>query len=386
MLNLRRKGGVIPDVFGSAAGPRALVSALDRPFRKGLHLKHNNLQEAMEMARVLDELGYRVDVVNNDSPAAVDYDRYGLVLGWGQPLDGLFRREAPRRPVAILYRCGAYLPFSNGASLDRLEAVRRRRGVWLAGSARLADAGIGCERAVDGLVVLGNAVTAGRYRAATPKPVFELPLFFHRMLDPQAVLRDRDRTRARNHFVWFAGSGLVHKGLDLVLEAFARNPELHLHVYGDLDGEPGFLAAFRRELEAPNVHVEGFLALDSPRFREALLASAFMICPSCAEACNSSVLNICGNGGNVPVVTRECGIDLGDFGIPVADTTVAAVAAALAAAAALDDAELDRRLRATAAHMAREHSLEHYHARLKAAVQAILAAQADGAGQEGRNP
>ena len=158
-----------------------------------------------------------------------------------------------------------------------------------------------------------------------------------------------------------------------MLEAFSRHPDLHLHVYGALDREPGFLRAFHHELhELPNVHREGFLDLRSPAFRAALLGSAFVICPSCSEANCSSVLNVCGNGGNIPMVTRQCGIDLQDFGILIGDTTVEAVEAALMEACALDAAELDRRQRATAAFMGREHSLEGYHGRLKAAVQTLL--------------
>jgi hypothetical protein len=97
-----------------------------------------------------------------------------------------------------------------------------------------------------------------------------------------------------------------------------------------------------------------------------------MICPSCAEACSSSVLNICGNGGAIPILTRICGIDLQDFGVPIEDTTVAAVEAALLEAVSFDEAELDRRQRASAAFFRKEHSLERYHQSMKEAIQSIL--------------
>jgi len=315
----------------------------------------------------------------------IDYSRYDLVFGSGGPLDRVFLREHARRPRTILYLVGAYPPLNNRTTMDRLEEVHRRRGVWLAGSARLGNQGIGVERVVDGLIVLGNAVTAEPYRAVTSRPVHQLPLFFLQTVDPGEIFRARDLALARNHFLWFAGTGLVHKGLDLALEAFARHPDLHLHVCGAIDSEPGFVEAFRRELrETPNVHVDGWLALQSPAFREALLASAFVISPSCSEACNSSVLNICGNGGNLPVLTRQNGIDLDDFGILLRDTTVEAVEAALAEAAALADAELDRRLRRCAAFFQREHSRERFHQRLKEAVQAILDQAGDAPGPGGR--
>jgi glycosyltransferase involved in cell wall biosynthesis len=369
----RKKHRILEDHFGTGFPRRVLLSGVNRPFVKGAHLRHNNITESLEMAAVCHELGYRVDVINHDNPMAIDYDRYHAVFGWGPPLENVFRREAARLPRTILYMNGTVSHVSNAASLERLEALYRRRGVWLPGSARLGGEGLSIAAVVDGVVVLGNSVIAQPVRALTGHPVFQLPLFFHAMPAALDVPDQRDLGRARSHFMWFSGSGLVHKGLDLVLEAFAGRPHLHLHVHGDLSRETGFLQAYHHELrELPNVHVEGFLPLDSPRFRSALLETAFIICPSCAEACCSSVLNVCGNGGHVPVLTRECGIDTQEFGIGIAAGTVASVAAALDEAAALDDAAVARRIRDSAAFFRREHSLEGYHQRLKAAVGALL--------------
>jgi glycosyltransferase involved in cell wall biosynthesis len=368
------KSAIVLDHFRSNYAKKALVSTVHRPFVKQANFKHNNQIEALEMAQVVHELGYRVDVVNFSNAMAIDYSRYDLLFGSGPAFEGAFLQEAGLRPKTILYQGGAFVPVGNRASLRRLQDVFQRRGVWLPGSGRIAAGGIvGCEEVVDGLIVLGNAVTGDTYRAVTDRPVHQLPLLFIQVADAGDILQARDLARVKNHFMWFAGAGLVHKGLDLVLEAFARHPELHLHVYGAIDHEPGFSRAFHHELrELPNVHVERWLALESPEFREALLANAFVICPSAAEGCCSSVLNVCGNGAIVPILTRECGIDLEDYGVLVGATTVAAVEAALLQAAAFSEQELDRRMRRTADYMGAEHSRERYHQRMKAAVQAIL--------------
>jgi len=385
-----RKYQILQDHFQSGFGPRALLCSVNRPFLKGVNLKHNNQTEALEMAQVFHELGYQVDVVNYDNPMAIDYARYEVVFGSGAAFQNLFLKETTRLPRTILYHCGAYIPLSNAASLRRLEAVYRRRGVWLPGSARLTNAGIGTEQVVDGLIVLGNEVAAAPFRALPPRPVHEIPLFFHQMVDADDIIRARDLSQARRHFIWFSGSGLVHKGLDLALEAFARHPELHLHVFGDLEGEAPFVRTFQHELqELPNVHVEGFLHLQSPAFRAALVDSAFTICASCAEACTSAVLNICGNGGNIPLLTRNCAIDLRDFGVLIGDTTIEAVEAALVEASSLSEAELDRRQRSSAAFFREAHSLERYHQRMKGAIQAVLDGEAprEGSGiHPGRQP
>jgi len=97
-----------------------------------------------------------------------------------------------------------------------------------------------------------------------------------------------------------------------------------------------------------------------------------MICPSCSEGSCSSVLNICGNGGLVPIITAQCGIDIGDFGILVGSTTVQAVEAALFEAGGLGLDELDRRQRASAAHFQNVHSLERFQERMTWSIQDIL--------------
>lgn len=369
----KKKFRILEDVLHSSRQRRVLLSTVVRPFLKPNNFKHSNQTESLEMAAAFHELGYRVDVINYDIPLAIDYTRYDVLFGSGAPFDNLFQRGAERFPRTILYMCGALGSISNKASLRRLQEVHRSRGAWLGSSARLAAQGIGCETMVDGLIVLGNAWTADPYRAASGRPVHELPLFYHSLLDARELLDARDLPAARRHFIWLCGSGLVHKGLDLVLAAFSRHPELHLHVYGDFKREPEFVRSFRHELhDLPNVHLEGYLAVNTPAFRAELLRSAFVILPSCAESCSSAVLNVCGNGGNLPIITEQCGIDLDGTGILIRDTTVAAVEAALLEAAGLGDAELDRRMRASAAFFQREHSLERFRARLKGAIQSLL--------------
>ena len=354
----KEKADTSANVFGTAFPRRALVSA--------------GTADSLELAEVLHELGYQVDAINPTETRAPDYSQFELLCGWGEPLANLFRQEAVRLPRTVLFSAGSYLPVVNGASLRRLAEVYRRRGVWLPGSARLGNQGLGVESVVDGLLVLGNEATADTYRPFTSRPIHPLPPCFDVLADPAEILAARELAGARRNFLWCSGSGLVHQGLDLALQAFARHPDLHLHVFGALEQEPGFLRAFDRELNhSPNIHLEGRLEHQSPGFRATLLASAFVLAPSCAE-CEVPVLDLCGNGGLVPLLTRSCGIDLMDFGIRVEDTTVEAVEAALLQAQSLSDAELDWRTRGSAAFFRREHSPDQQHRRLKQALQAIL--------------
>ena len=60
---------------------------------------------------------------------------------------------------------------------------------------------------------------------------------------------------------------MVHKGLDLVLEAFAGMPEYHLTVCGPVASEKDFERGYNQELyHTPNIHTFGWIDVDSPKF------------------------------------------------------------------------------------------------------------------------
>ena len=61
---------------------------------------------------------------------------------------------------------------------------------------------------------------------------------------------------------------MVHKGLDLVLEAFAATPELQLTVCGPVDRERNFNDFYRRELyRTPNIRTVGWIDVAGREFR-----------------------------------------------------------------------------------------------------------------------
>ena len=142
-------------------------------------------------------------------------------------------------------------------------ALRDRRGVALD-----SHKFIGINRAIeaaDYATLIGNGFDYATY-AFAGKPVFQVP-------NPAAVTypfpEAKDFAAARRRFLWIGSQGFVHKGLDLVLEAFARMPDHHLTVCGPLDAEPAFVAAFRRELfETPNIETLGWVDIASPAFAE----------------------------------------------------------------------------------------------------------------------
>jgi glycosyltransferase involved in cell wall biosynthesis len=98
---------------------------------------------------------------------------------------------------------------------------------------------------------------------------------------------------SNTHFLWFGGAGLVHKGLDLLLDYFYENPSLTLHICGPIESEPLFAQAYKKELyETENIIMHGFVDIRGQVFEEIIKRCAFVVFPSCSEgqaACNPPV-------------------------------------------------------------------------------------------------
>ncbi len=78
-----------------------------------------------------------------------------------------------------------------------------------------------------------------------------------------------------------------------------------------------------------NVIVHGFIDIESSIFQELSENCGYVILPSSSEGIATSVLTAMGRGTMIPVVTKECGIDIDDFGILIDDLNIDSVKKAI---------------------------------------------------------
>jgi glycosyltransferase involved in cell wall biosynthesis len=191
------------------------------------------------------------------------------------------------------------------------------------------------------------------------KPMFEIPV-------PSRVdfasPADKDFSSARNRFIWLGSSGLVHKGLDVALEAFAEMPECHLSVCGPLDAasERRFVDLYRSELyELPNVSAVGWVNVREPAFQALVAGSVGLIYPSCAEGQSGAVVT-CLRAGLIPIVSHESGVDVGDFGFELRDCSVEEIKRRVTAVSQLPEDALSGMSMRAWEHGNRVHGKAHY--------------------------
>lgn len=284
---------------------------------------HPHFWETWAMAECFRQEGYAVDVIH--------WTRRGPLLGTDYDIYVDVRRNFERNAAKLPPRCvkvahmdTAYHGVHNGNQLRRLRDLRERRGMDLAPFKLVEETR--AAQSADHIVVLGNDFTAESF-AFAGKPV-------HRVRLSSAFLypfpEQKDFHACRRRFLWFGSDGFVHKGLNLVLEAFAGMPDFELVVCGPLDHEPRFVEAFSDLLYGtPNIRAEGWVDVASPRFRELTDTCLGMVYPSCSEGGGGCVLTMM-HAGVIPVVTREASVDVEpSCGVVLADASVEALRTAI---------------------------------------------------------
>lgn len=341
---------------GSARG-RALFSYIIDPFLLAaegeLPYSHTHFWESWTMARCLVEQGFRVDAISWVDQSFQPEGAYDLVVDVRTNLE----RLAPELgdAVKLLHIDTAHYTFHNPAQERRLRDLESRRGVRIRPQKMLPE-----NRAIetaDLATVLGNRFTQETY-AFAGKPMFRIPISVP-FTYPWPAGKDFDAVRRR--FLWFGSGGLVHKGLDLVLEAFAEMPGYHLTVCGPIRQERDFETAYWRELyETENIETLGWIDVGSEAFRELCRNTLGLVYPSCSEGGGSSVLT-CMHGSLIPVVNRETSVDLApERGILVAESSIAELQQAVQELASRPIEDLEATARAAWTFAREHHTKEHF--------------------------
>jgi glycosyltransferase involved in cell wall biosynthesis len=363
----RRAVHLAPD--GEPVG-RALLSYIVDPFLAPLDAPltsaHTHYWESREIGRILVALGFAVDVIHWTHTGFVPAAPYDLLIDVRINLERLAPRVGPDC-LKVMHVETAHPSFYNPAQRARVAALAARRGVVLPPYKEIAE-----NRAIesaDCATILGNERTQATYRFAG-KPLYPVPI-------SQPVLypfpAGKELAAARREFLWFGSGGLVHKGLDLVLDAFAGLPDLGLAVVGPVDRERPFEHAFERELyRLPNVRTHGWMDIEAPAFLELARRTLALVYPSCSEGQSGGTVT-CMHAGLVPVVTPEVGVDVApEWGVILAEPTVEAIRRAVVELSQRPPGELEAMARAAWGFARAHHTRERFSTVYRAQMLAIL--------------
>lgn len=302
---------------------RALLSYIVHPFsipRDDLRfLRHINIWRAQEIVRILNQLGHIVDVIDYRDTNFIPRKKYDLFLGHGGINFGQIAQQLPDSTTKIYFSTGCYWKFHNEQELARFAALRERKGVDLPPDRFINNSEEVALLASDGIIGIGNDFTKTTYVGFSPVIMINETS----LSDDYYERHDKDFERGGEHFLYFAGGGAVHKGLDLLLEVFVGLKQ-HLWICSSIDQR--FAEVYSDELyNCSNIHLVGWVQPRSARFYELMDLCNYAILVSCSEGGVQSVVE-CMNQGLIPVVSRACGVDVDRYGMIVHPCTIEEIA------------------------------------------------------------
>ncbi|HTY12892.1 MAG TPA: hypothetical protein VMD02_01745 [Candidatus Omnitrophota bacterium] len=358
---------VLPAEKGSAVRGTVLLSyhartvAMDEndPYLDG----HSSKWESREIARIFHDLGYRVEAIDWDNRDFVPQKEYEVIFDIGFNL----QRLSPMmkgRTLKLFHCTGSFWFFQNQQELLRVEAMEKRRNAYYSPKRlvifpELQEKSL---KMADLATLVGNERTLNTYPERYRSKMTTVPVSSSKLL----YVKKNDLVPEKREFLWYFGSGAVHKGLDLLLEIFSRNLGLVLNVVGWVGEEKDFIGIYQRELfSLPNIKFHGPLNPNSKEFKRLLDDVFCFIAPSCSEGISPACVT-CLQAGLYPVISRQTGIDLPQgAGHYLEDCSQEEIEAAIRSVHSLDGTVLARQISACQEKALNDYSRENYSARMR---------------------
>lgn len=332
---------IVKDIFGTRRERKVLICYLPDAFKGGaLHKHHSNLTECYTAAEAFDRLGYSVDCASPNK-RGIDYSHYDVVFGINCPAYAeSFTTDSKITPLRIFYSVGAHTFYNFRVTAARNREFFERHGKWLLSSCHYVP-GNGMNyymsRLSDAVISLGDSFLTKQMEAEgdNTEKVRPLSAFYFKVHEPK---EEKDFTHCRNNILWFGSSGMLHKGLDIAIDFAIEHPQFTLHICGGSRQEQEFWSHYRKRIDGcRNIHLHGFLNIESDKFADVLDNCGILLNPSLSESGAVAVLNVLGNGALLPVYSKGTGLDIADAGFEVEDVTYKAFEKALLSVAQMPD-------------------------------------------------
>jgi len=276
---------------------------------------HTHFWESTQIAQTFLDMGYSVDVISYRNKIFKPEKKYDFFISARTNFQRI-AEALDNNCVKIAHLDMSHWLFNNTAALMRCLDIQKRRKVTLR-SYKMQEENLAIEYS-DYAVVLGNKHTLETYSYAGKKmfPI-HIPSCLTFPSPENKIFSNINKT-----FLWFGSKGMVHKGLDLALEAFKQLPECTLYVCGPVEKEKDFVDAYFDELyRTDNIKTIGWVDVEAPSFYELTNKCVGLIYPSCAEG-QAGAVATCMQVGLIPVISYESGINVEDFGVILKENTI----------------------------------------------------------------
>ncbi|MCR4333517.1 MAG: glycosyltransferase [Patescibacteria group bacterium] len=336
---------------------------------------HSGPWESSMIVSLFLKRGYAVDVIHFTNRTFIPQERYDVIFALTGELYRLvaYAKDPPENIIKIWHMNISSIEQNNRSELEQIAALEKRRSGALYFPKRQEPYERLQEKTLalaDRCIMGGNSVVLNTYPKRFHSKIDLIPvsasLLYH-------VKTEEEYAPPEREFVWYFGNGAVRKGLDLVLEAFAKHPDWKLNIIGLPQTEPDFMKIYRKELlETPNITLHGYLNPNSKAFADLMRRCFCFIAPTCTESISTAVGTMM-QAGLYPLISHETGIDLPEgAGMYFAELSVEEVERLARAALELSDDVLKKEIKATQAFALTTCSREAFTKSMDAALERAL--------------
>lgn len=301
LLKLGRYTRFIENVFSKNYTKRCLILYIAFPFVSDKQNdSHQNIWQVREMARIISEKGYVVDVADYNIDFLDTDQMYDLIIDISPRDYPVFEKNMKTGCVRIAYLTGSNPEFACAQEIKRVQECNRRRRANIVPRRQVALISKRMED-YEAIFSIGNDYNMATFDDFSLKQVVYLP-------NTGYELEQIERRNNVRNFMFLGSSGQIHKGLDLLLEVFSQHDfPYDLYICSPFKNERDFVKIYKKELyHTKNIHAIGFLNIHSKKIRDIASKCSFVILPSCSEAQAGSICTGM-SLGLIPVCTPECG-------------------------------------------------------------------------------
>lgn len=297
----------VPNVNHTNYNKKCLFIYITRPFyiRKVTDSPQNQ-GRAIDMARIIGSYGYNVDMLQTSKllPKKYQKTKYDFIIGLIPRGIDYWTGHMNEGCIRVAFMTSMNLAVTNGNEKERLHDLEKRRGRML--SPRMSQAVLTKDlEDFNAAWYIGNSYNVHSYDSFNMPPIYYILNNGYNF-----SWLNKDIVRDKRSFIFFNSRGMVHKGLDLLLEIFGREGyPYNLYICAGFNGEEDFCEVYHEELfNRPNIFPIGWIDVYSDQFRELTEKCAYMLLPSCAEGRAGSALTMM-SAGVIPITSKVCGFE-----------------------------------------------------------------------------
>ena len=287
---------------------RVLISYVIEKYNDDKITFHSNVWECNQIIELFISNGFIVDVIKWDDHYFIPRKKYNYFIDIHNNLERIYK-YLNKDCIKILYITGSNWVFQNVAEYNKIIEIMIKKKTVIY-PRRIVEPSRGIELC-DYAIMLGNKNTKKTFNYINKK-IFLLNTTSNKEFD---FTKNKEISKIKKNYLWMGGSGFLLKGLDVLLDFFSNNTEYNLFIFGNKYNEEDFQKIYKYELfNCNNIVYLGWVNIKEKIFKEVCDKCIAIIYPSSSEGQVVSVVN-CMHTGLIPIISKESGIDISDFGI-----------------------------------------------------------------------